>query len=698
MMSCLTVDSATIYVKDDPNNSGTKICYKSAGWPDATCSDGTGNTTLTASHTAAGANGSLIIAAGTYVGTQLGAAGTFATGAAGITTRSASTLLDSGVAGWNSAYAGAVTLNGNNASALTLRVLHDDSTFNGLGITCPGAAYAAVTIAKTRATFNDLSISLGNGSTSSWGIDGTCAAECTAVFNRLVISGQNAWVTASGANTNYSPTFNYSKFIGVGSTTYNRAAIFNNCLWAGNSVGPVMKTSGNTGQAVTFNNPILIANSLTNASQHILNNAYDQTWVINNGILQGNPIANDNYNFSGVTINNSVRDKDPLFIQGKYSAIFAFIIDDVSTSGTLDWVHDTVGPALVAHGMRGTFAVYMTPGMSQDMITKLLALEAASHEIAVHTRSHTAVGTLASPYTIAKAGYTCELASGVLTCTNGSPISFTLADYTVSSLKTALTAAGYTMNGDGGGWYTAPATVLKDIPAGTSINSAYSILVDDTLGRAWVIDGCWQDLTDAGLHPTSFVCPYDDTSAGLQTYLYNSGKFLGARGTVNSSGLLSSINAYAMRGISYTYFSDYNACTTSGETTANCIKRNVASFIQYMRITGSVISFYAHGANEWDADQWNAMLDAVQQSQMPVMTLGQIGTYVKTYDPSGDLATTDSMTYTRTMVDSSDYHLKSGSPAVNAGVDVGLTRDYAGKSIVGKPEIGLYERASKSFF
>jgi hypothetical protein len=39
----------------------------------------------------------------------------------------------------------------------------------------------------------------------------------------------------------------------------------------------------------------------------------------------------------------------------------------------------------------------------------------------------------------------------------------------------------------------------------------------------------------------------------------------------------------------------------------------------------------------------------------------------------------------------SDFHLQSGSPAINAGVDVGLTEDYAGNAIVGVPDIGAYE-------
>ena len=40
---------------------------------------------------------------------------------------------------------------------------------------------------------------------------------------------------------------------------------------------------------------------------------------------------------------------------------------------------------------------------------------------------------------------------------------------------------------------------------------------------------------------------------------------------------------------------------------------------------------------------------------------------------------------------SQDFKLQAGSPAINAGVNVGLTTDYLGNAIVGLPDIGAYE-------
>jgi hypothetical protein len=41
---------------------------------------------------------------------------------------------------------------------------------------------------------------------------------------------------------------------------------------------------------------------------------------------------------------------------------------------------------------------------------------------------------------------------------------------------------------------------------------------------------------------------------------------------------------------------------------------------------------------------------------------------------------------------STDFHLKTGSPAINAGINVGLTKDFENKSISGAPDIGAYEK------
>jgi hypothetical protein len=44
----------------------------------------------------------------------------------------------------------------------------------------------------------------------------------------------------------------------------------------------------------------------------------------------------------------------------------------------------------------------------------------------------------------------------------------------------------------------------------------------------------------------------------------------------------------------------------------------------------------------------------------------------------------------------SDFHLQAGSPAINAGVNEGLTLDYEGSTVNNPPEIGAYEYGSST--
>jgi hypothetical protein len=64
--------------------------------------------------------------------------------------------------------------------------------------------------------------------------------------------------------------------------------------------------------------------------------------------------------------------------------------------------------------------------------------------------------------------------------------------------------------------------------------------------------------------------------------------------------------------------------------------------------------------------------------------------YAEGMSPQG--TTQNNLVTNPKFVSSSDFHLQSGSPAINAGIAIsGLTSDRDGKSIIGAPDIGAYE-------
>jgi hypothetical protein len=199
--------------------------------------------------------------------------------------------------------------------------------------------------------------------------------------------------------------------------------------------------------------------------------------------------------------------------------------------------------------------------------------------------------------------------------------------------------------------------------------------------KAWV---------EAGIGSTvnGWVCPGNASDTTMRSALLSLG-FTGARGDgTTSTYLMSSINVFNITPVSlYSFFGN----DANPQNTANKVESYVASTMEHLKWLGGIKFFYAHTTSELSAAGWDALLSEVKKSGIQVMTLDQAVSYLKTYDPSGDLATADNLTYTRTMVNAADYRLKAGSPAINAGTDVGLTTDYLGKPIRGLPDIGAYE-------
>lgn len=85
--------------------------------------------------------------------------------------------------------------------------------------------------------------------------------------------------------------------------------------------------------------------------------------------------------------------------------------------------------------------------------------------------------------------------------------------------------------------------------------------------------------------------------------------------------------------------------------------------------------YYPDGAYFYASGSARANLAAYKAAHPDVAT--QSATHLYTADPL--------------LLSSTDFHLTSTSPAINAGVDVGLSQDYDGNGISGLPDIGAYE-------
>ncbi len=101
------------------------------------------------------------------------------------------------------------------------------------------------------------------------------------------------------------------------------------------------------------------------------------------------------------------------------------------------------------------------------------------------------------------------------------------------------------------------------------------------------------------------------------------------------------------------------------------------------------------GAGTWDYNDWS------KGTGTYLITLGASTTYTDwaTYQTAtatscgGGQCDANSISSDPLFVSATDFHLQAGSPAINAGVDVGLTVDYEGKPIpaTGPVDIGAYQ-------
>lgn len=658
--------------------AGTSVdCADTTGW--------TTGTTVQAAFTAAGASSEVCLCEGTYAGAMLNSVG-------GVDTTANSQTLRT---------YGAVILDGttvadhvlNAASWIHFVIVGDTSD----PLVIKGMSAGKYGLYGKFDTVSYVKLLGGNGG-------GGIQTDASGSLKRVEING----ISGPGRSINLvgggAVTLNFSTLKLINANSEQRAIYvinegtgstldINNFICYGNGAETVYVASASK-MAVTINNSIIVGNQTGNI--YTINNASTAggTVTLNNTLIHGSATVPDNYNMLNCTENDLIENQGPVFRSTQYPAGISLVVDDHTN---LDWFYGTIVPKLEALGYRGVLSLSATHLVSAGDWVKLLELETNGHEIACHTRHHINLASFSTPFTISMAGETVEISAGTLT--TSTPHSYVLSGYTMVNLRTQMDSDGYTVGVLATNYNDLPATLLDEVTAGTSINSAYSLALDQTKTFTEEVYNSRQDMLLQGLQAETFIPPGNATSAELRTYLKDVAGFTGARGAGTEGKTLASFNIFdvGFRDLD-THFDDTDACEASGETKANCIKRNVVAYLSYLGARGSLIAFYTHGESEWNANEWDALLAALSQSAIPVRTLLETVNVAKTYDPSGDLATSDGYTYTRSMIDVSEYRVRSASPCIDAGLWVDTINntgeaDSWGKYVHRLPNIGLDQEA-----
>lgn len=671
------------------------VCYSATGWEDASPT-GVGDLEAVVEVATVGTGDIVLISGGpvggvgiTYTGTEIDSDSTLGVDEA-VAYIGAPRPTDTGYA----LHGGVVTLNNNDVGAAT-GVIRPEVHCGAAGaciigrltlLNGPAGSYGAYTSGNNW-QFDDLTVTdveRGIGVIGATGV----------VINRPAIYGTTYPIYSTAACT-----INYGYVYGNSNTVWINGGntIINNVNFIGNTLEAITSTGISS---PVINNSIFVANVGGNAAKFPINEGGTGEIICNDCLVLPNPGALANLSTGTVTFNNPVY-KMPLFTRGNRPAIAIFGVDDYTS---LAYFRDTVAPKLKSYGWGGTFALNYSAALADW--SDLIALSSAGHTIAGHAATYVNLMTsrtgLSMTYAGAAAAADCAVTDSggdyatVFSCVNDAEtvISLNLAlaandtlDEVVAVVNSGTVTHGYTAakrNTDFGNAVASKylTTQSQNVKAGAK---------NYDLADARVINGEIRDVKawiESGLGTTinGWVCPGNASDTTIRAGLLAKG-FTGARGDgTTSTNLMESINIFNITPVSL--FSMFGN-DADPQNTANKVESYVGSTMEYLKYTGGVKFFYAHTTAELSAAGWDAVLAEVAKSGVMVMTLDAAVAYLKTYDPSADLATADNLTYTRTMVNNPDYRLRAGSPAIDAGTPITGPHTAGSKVITGGDFYGI---------
>lgn len=141
----------------------------------------------------------------------------------------------------------------------------------------------------------------------------------------------------------------------------------------------------------------------------------------------------------------------------------------------------------------------------------------------------------------------------------------------------------------------------------------------------------------------------------------------------------------------------YFSAAIYGDGTEAVTRANTRGLMAMLAENNMVLVLGNHAPSAYLLTRFGWMLDEIRtfiagHSQVSCVTLGAFADTVRS---SGDWADADGdgERWTRTFTDAADYRLGATSPSINAGTDVGLTRDYMGTHVPQgpDPDIGGFE-------
>lgn len=590
---------------------------------------------------------------------------------------------------------GEVYLNANGATLSGSGVLRTDTAAVTPGACVVGAFKIGNTVYSTGSTYAVYNNANG------WQFDGVQTyhtergfyiVHTDVVLNKVAI--EEASVVGIYSTKTY--TWNYGKIHNatMGINCNGVSPTLNNVNINGISTEAIFNQ--NTG-TVTCNNCIVLNSCLDSATKYPITNSSTGVITFNNGLVLPNTKDQSRISTGGTVNLSNVSYAMPLFRQSRRPAVAVFGVDDL---GSLGYFNDVVAPALSVYGWKGTLAISAPGDATESNWTTINVLYAAGHDFTVHgdtfENKMTDLTGLRIQYVGAGSAATMTIADNTLTtsCTGDTDSNLNI-DLTNASYDTLNELVAY-INGLAG--YTC---TRLNTDTSVKINTAYLADItgedirtgtyDAALDADKVYDGEMTatkasiEANIPGYTADIFVAPGNASDASMRTGMRARGIVFARGDGTSSSGLMEELTVHNVTPKSlYVFFgNDANPQNTAGK-----IEQYMGAYLEYLAWAGGIAWFYAHDTDEFTADAWAAVLAVVKKhGGITVLPAKQAYSYIVANGSTAD----SGVTYTRTWTDASDYRLRAGSPAINAGTDVGLTTDFLGKPTKNPPSIGAYE-------
>jgi peptidoglycan/xylan/chitin deacetylase (PgdA/CDA1 family) len=430
------------------------------------------------------------------------------------------------------------------------------------------------------------------------------------------------------------------------------------------------------------------------------------------------PSWGSQYTTSGTIVDGggNIYDASPRFRRHARQSYLALSSDDVTdTAETLQYAAD-VGALLRARGLQGTlFVTGHNLIYENDYSSAFLSVLANnSWEVAVHGLTHmpydlTSFGTItkgAETFTVNRAADTITTSDESVTITGfRTKIMGDANGLVANSIAKAFVDGGWTVTYADEVALNNGAYNHGEILADGVATNALDLLIDiehtgaDITGyfkdQVWDFKAYLAEHYGEWFVSTIIAPPGGRTNATVNQALINMG-FTGSR-IFGSVAPLTNYDVY----LSNTIDTD----TISDSTPA----RDSMALAEFMASYGTFVTLLSHNSEEYSTASIATILDTFRQySEVSLVPFSSAIAAIRATTDNGSVPCTDSETpelcctgagtgtcegifYTRTWTDASDYRLRPGSPAINAGTDVSLTTDYLGKPVRGTPDVGAYE-------